>query len=82
MSKYATMNPASNAPKDGTVFLGLFKGAGWLEATVWNPVSMKWCRAKLDTDLYDGEWQDHGFISEYENLNELKGWIPMPEVQL
>ena len=74
------LNPPETAHLDGTVFLGKFKGYPRMVQTVWNPASIKWCYARLDTDMYEGKFNDHSFSCEYEYLDQLDGWLPMPKV--
>jgi hypothetical protein len=70
-----TLNPPETAPKDGTPFLGHF-GYPWLLPTTYSPADEKYCYAKLECDLYKGEWNSFYFTNEWDE--NLLGWIPMP----
>jgi hypothetical protein len=72
-----TMNPPDTAPKDGTTFLANM-GWPWLVVCMWNTAVDKWVYASPQINLYEGEWNDPYFESEWDDESELKGWIPMP----
>ena len=72
-----TMNPPDTAPKDGTTFLANM-GWPWLVVCMWNAAVDKWVYANPQINLYEGEWNDTYFESEWDDESELKGWIPMP----
>lgn len=74
-----TLSTPETAPRDGTVILGHF-GYPWLMAATWNEVTDQWAVAELQADLYDGQWNDRYFATEYLPPKDLLGWLPMPEL--
>ena len=71
------MNTPKTAPKDGSIFLADM-GLPWLVVCMWNAAVDKWVYANPQINLYEGEWNDSYFESEWDDESELKGWIPMP----
>lgn len=71
------MNPPETAPKDGTIFLA-HVGYPYLTVCRWNAPSSKWVVALPQTNFYDGAWDDFYFENEFEDENQLLGWIPLP----
>ena len=67
-----------NAPKDGSVFLADF-GYGTV-AAAWSKAENQWVTALFQLGLYQGGFNDAYFETEYFNEDELKGWMPMPEI--
>lgn len=68
------------APKDGTSILANV-GYPWLLMCRWNPSGDCWVCTVPQTDLFDGEWQDNYFENQYFDDHELKGWLPVPEIE-
>ena len=65
------------APRDGTVII-LNIGLPWAVCGVWCKPSDAWCCAELQSDAYNGKWDDNYFQNEYERTPT--GWQPMPAI--
>jgi hypothetical protein len=73
-------NPPETAPRDGKLFLGDF-GYPWLLMTAWNEHDEKWATTSIQAQEMKGGKTDLWFETEQEKPGELRGWIPLPEIQ-
>lgn len=72
-----TPQPPETAPKDRPI-LGCF-GYPWWQVATWNPAMGEWVTAQIEGNVYEGQ-DDPGWITEYEQDNALRCWLPMPEL--
>ena len=79
MKRRSPWQPPATAPRDMTVFLGDF-GLPWPRLAAWNPVQEKFVVADPQIDQYEGLWRDSYFENDYLPAEELRGWMPLPEV--
>ncbi len=71
--------PPETAPKDGTVFIGVFGDISPTPVqTCWSLASKKWCASIQQADMFNGRW-DMFFENEWSLM--LLKWLPMPEVE-
>lgn len=66
------------APRDGTLFLGDI-GYPWPLMMGWSQTEQGWVVAMLAMNVYDGQ-DDPYFENEWEPVESLKRWRPMPRI--
>lgn len=66
------------APKD-CVFLANV-GYPFPLVCAWNGSSGKWCCAMINVGPVDGKWDDTYFENEFLAPDDLRGWMPLPEI--
>ena len=71
--------PPETAPKDGTTFLADI-GLPWPVVCAWNGSAGGWAWAEHQIDIYKGQWNEVYFQTEWETEDELKAWMPLPEL--
>lgn len=64
-------------PKDRVILINV--DTGWTVAR-YNKVEDKFVYAMPQTDLYQGEWQDHYFENEWIKESEIKEYMEIPSV--
>ena len=73
--KWQTMD---TAPVDDLLILDV----GWPYAVVgaWNEHEQQWIYSELEINRVDGDFNDPYFGNEYISNENVKGWMPLPEV--
>ena len=69
--------PPKTAPKDGDLFLADI-GHPWPVLCSWSGACEKWAYAGFNMNMYEGEYNDPYFDTEWEKVDGLKAWMPMP----
>jgi len=66
------------APADDMVILDV----GWPYAVIgaWNEHEQQWIYSELEINCVGGNFNDPSFHNEYAETIEVKGWMPLPEV--
>lgn len=75
MAEWRTDTP----PKDGPVFLADV-GFPWPVPCIWCGAENQYVVPVPDCGLYEGEWNDWSWVNEYYRPDEIRRWLPMPEL--
>lgn len=65
------------APKDGTPII-IDAGYPYPLVGVWNRIEGRWICAELNSDMFNGEWEDAYF--ENESYETIRRWMPLPKI--
>jgi len=74
MSEWQDMK---SAPEDRLILLDV--GFPWAVVGIWNTHEQQWCYPNIQCNCINGGWTDPYFENEYENVGDVKGWMPLPE---
>jgi len=47
----------------------------------WNPAMDEFVYAELQVDMFEGEWNDTYFESEYFKESDIRSWIELPKIE-
>ena len=67
------------APKTGEQVL-LDIGYPWPVLACWNACDSAWTYTEMQINMVNGEYNDPYFENESEKCENVKGWMPLPEV--
>lgn len=70
--------PAASAPRDRLFIADT--GMPWACLAIWIEPAGMFCITELETDLYQGEWNDTAISHTYVSAGMLLGWMELPEV--
>jgi len=76
MSEWKT---GDTAPRTGQLFLADV-GWPWPVMAMWSESQEEFCYAATDASVYEGK-NDPVFVTEWEKLENIKRWMPLPEVK-
>ncbi|MDX8399763.1 MAG: hypothetical protein R8K20_05895 [Gallionellaceae bacterium] len=74
MSKWRTDEP----PKDTMIFADV--GYIYAVPAIWSELEGEWIYEIIEINMYHGDYNDPYFSSEMAKPDELKRWMPMPEL--
>lgn len=74
----AEWQPAATVPRDRLILADI--GMPWACLAIWNEPSGQFCVTELETDLYNGQWNDTAISHTYVPADMLRGWQELPEV--
>jgi len=79
LEKLTTWQSAETAPKDQTIIADM--GLPWPVEATWCGADSRWVYANVQVGLFHGVYNDFYFENEQGEENELRSWMPMPEVE-
>ena len=66
-------------PKDRTFLANI--GLPWYVVAHWNPAMDEFVYASMQVDMFEGEWNDTYFESDYLNESDIRSWIELPKIE-
>jgi len=79
MSEAMKWQKMDTAPVDDLLILDV----GWPYAVIgtWNEHEQQWIYSELEINRVDGDFNDPYFVNESISNENVKGWMPLPEVE-
>ena len=74
MSSWLSPN---TAPKDQTIIADF--GYPWAVMAIWSEAQQQWAITELEWSMFEGAG-DPGFVTEWQDDCDLKGWCALPSV--
>ena len=72
--------PPETAPRCGKTFLGNF-GYPWPVVTRWDESVARWSYAEPVSGISHDDEQEEYFENEWADIEDLKQWTPLPEIE-
>lgn len=71
--------PPKTAPKKD-VILACFDDCPLPVTATWNEPEQQWVFSLAQVNLFEGQWNDTFFETQYECADQLKAWMPLPQL--